>query len=351
MKIAVLLCAQPRFLNLTYKRIKEEFNFPNAQVDFFIHFWNIIGFSPACEKLERQITDDNLEEYIKYLNPKKYKIEDYSELNDLTFLLKNTHDFLFSEWQPGDNTKVHKKLTLRNIHNKNRYQYGQWFSQKKAYLLMEEYEQENNFKYDIVIKTKSDYIYSDKGDKYWRKRDKCINYIIPYDKLNTRFAFVTNLKIRRYNHETGMYKVDGLREYIPDVTLKRDNIYENIRYDDMTMSATRSAAYFFYNTWIETYLRTLIFDKVNKLQLKFRTNTSQDVIVGHTAIYNNIYLVNTKRRYIRLYFRDKCKAAWMTNKKSNNIDVTGLNHYSDLDYSMNHYDYSKSYLTPTAGVQ
>ena len=337
MKIAVLLCAQPRFLNLTYKRIKEEFNIPNTQVDFFIHFWNLTGFSPACEKLENYENDNKVEEYIKYLNPKKYKIEGYSELNDLTFLLKNIYDFLFSEWKPGKGEEIYRKIKLENIHNKNRYQFGQWFSQKKAYLLMEEYERENNFKYDIVLKTKSDYIYSDKGDKYWRKKDKTINYIIPPDKLNTRFAFVTNLRIRKYIRENDAFKVSGLKEYIPNVTLERDNMYENIRYDDMTMSATRSAAYFFYNTWIETYLRTIVFDKVNKLERNFRTNTSQDVIVGHIAIHNNIHLVDRKRRYIRLYLKDKCKQSWMTNRKDISIDVTGMNHYSDLDSSPQQY--------------
>ena len=121
MKIAVLLCAQPRFLNLTYKRIKEEFNIPNVHVDFFIHFWNVTGFSPACEKLERHVTDDKLEEYINHLKPKKYKIEDYSKLNDLTFLLKNIYIFLAS-----------KKIKLRNIHNKDRYEFGQWLSNKNV---------------------------------------------------------------------------------------------------------------------------------------------------------------------------------------------------------------------------
>ena len=314
MKIAVLLCAQPRFLNLTYKRIKEEFNIPNVHVDFFIHFWNVTGFSPACEKLERHVTDDKLEEYINHLKPKKYKIEDYSKLNDLTFLLKNIYIFLAS-----------KKIKLRNIHNKDRYEFGQWLSNKRAYMLMEEYEQKHNVKYDIVIRTKSDYIYEN-------PKNKIENYIIPCEKLDTNLALVTNLKTRKFIHEENKFKYYPLKEYIPGVTVKAKNIYENIRYDINTIAATRSAAYFLYNTWFETYLRTLIFDKVNKVEDGLISYKKQDVLWGDTAIYNNIHLIGKKRRYIRLYLKDKCKASWLNRGEDTSIDVTGLNHYRDLDF-------------------
>ena len=67
MKIAVLLYAQPRFLNLTYKRIREEYNIPDIEVDFFIHFWKDTSFSPLCERRNDYVVDDNLQEYINYL--------------------------------------------------------------------------------------------------------------------------------------------------------------------------------------------------------------------------------------------------------------------------------------------
>ena len=312
MKIAVLLCAQPRFFNLTYKRVKEEFDIPNVQVDFFIHFWNVVGFSPTCERTKDYIADDNLEEYIDYLKPKKYKIEDYSELDNLVFLFKNMHTFLVSD-----------KITLKNIKDKYRYEFGQWFSNKRAYALMEEYEQENNFKYDTVIRTKTDYIYNDS--------DKIENYIIPEDKINTNFALVTNLKIRKYIHEKNGFKNHPLKEYIPGVTLKDESIYENIRYDINTMAATRSAAYFLFNTWFKTYLKTLIFDTVNKLEKDFESHKKQDVVWGNAAIYNKIHLVGKRRRYIRLYLKDKCKTSWIDRSENTTIEVTGLNHPSDLD--------------------
>tara|TARA_R100000008_G_scaffold10198_1_gene5125 strand:+ start:1921 stop:2868 length:948 start_codon:yes stop_codon:yes gene_type:complete len=312
MRIAVLLCAQPRFLNLTYKRIKEEFNIPNVQVDFFIHFWNVVGFSPQCEKTKDYTTDDNLEKYIHYLEPKKYKIEDYSELDNLVFLFKNLNTFLVSD-----------KILLKAVKDKYRYEFGQWFSNKRAYSLMEEYEQENNFKYDVVIRTKTDYIYSNS--------DKLDNYIIPEDKINTNFALVTNLKIRKFVQELNGFKNHQLKEYIPGVTLTGESIYENIRYDINTMSATRSAAYYLFNTWYQTYLRTLIFDSVNKLEKELESHKKQDVVWGNAAIYNNIHLVGKERRYIRLYLKDKCKKSWIDRKENTTIEVTGLTHHSELD--------------------
>ena len=64
MRIAVLLYGQPRFFNLTYKRIKEEYNLPGVHFDFFIHFWEKVGFSPACDKTADYIVNDNLLEQI-----------------------------------------------------------------------------------------------------------------------------------------------------------------------------------------------------------------------------------------------------------------------------------------------
>ena len=57
----------------------------------------------------------------------------------------------------------------------------------------------------------------------------------------------------------------------------------------------------------------------------------QDILWGDTAIYNNIHLIGKKRRYIRLYLKDKCKTSWLNRGEDTCIDVTGLNHYSNLD--------------------
>ena len=120
MNIAVLVYAQPRFINLSYKRLKEEYNIPGAKVDFFIHFWEDVGFSPACDKTGNYITYNNLEKYIEYINPKKYKIEGYKELDELVFLLKNTKSYILND-----------KVNTKSVRLKDRYEYGQWFNPYK----------------------------------------------------------------------------------------------------------------------------------------------------------------------------------------------------------------------------
>ena len=37
MKIAILCFGQPRFLDLTHEHIKQEFNIPGHDVDYFFH--------------------------------------------------------------------------------------------------------------------------------------------------------------------------------------------------------------------------------------------------------------------------------------------------------------------------
>ena len=45
MRIAVLFYGQPRFLDITKRLIKEEFEFSGHTTDYFAHFWDKIGFT------------------------------------------------------------------------------------------------------------------------------------------------------------------------------------------------------------------------------------------------------------------------------------------------------------------
>ena len=49
-KVAVLLFGQPRYINVNYKALKEEFCYSDGTpFDFFCHFWKDVGFSPKGE--------------------------------------------------------------------------------------------------------------------------------------------------------------------------------------------------------------------------------------------------------------------------------------------------------------
>tara|TARA_B100000519_G_C14254658_1_gene444394 strand:- start:1973 stop:2953 length:981 start_codon:yes stop_codon:yes gene_type:complete len=321
MNIAVLVYAQPRFINLSYKRLKEEYDIPGANVDFFIHFWEDVGFSPACDKTANYITYNNLQEYIEYINPKKYKIEDYKELDELVFLLKNTKSYILND-----------KVKSKNVRLKDRYEYGQWFSHKKAYLLMEEYEKENNMQYDLVIKTKTDYIY--------KRTDKEKQYIIPKKYLKEKVSLVSNIQTRYFfaeqtHHDETISK--RLQEFIPNKTIETRLIncnFYRLKVDDINMVATRSAAYNLYNNWVETYLQCLTWEKNNKIKEHQQIYFRQDILFGYTAILNNITLLKKPRNYIRLYTKNSCKKSWVTNRADISIDVSDFKDYNDLDKSL-----------------
>jgi len=314
MRIAVLLYGQPRFFNLTYKRIKEEYNLPNVHFDFFIHFWEKVGFCPDCDKTNDYIVNDNLLEHIKSFDPKLYQIDSYIELDNLGFLLQNTFKFLST-------SQIQHKRFL----SKDRYEFGQHLSLKKAYSLMEKYENNNNIQYDAVIKTRSDFIYKD--SLFFKNHDRYIdnkkrNYTIPEDKINCNFAFVTSLCRQTYSIEKQEMILIHLNEYHPDKTILHRDKYNSIRIDDINICASRKAANFYYNRWFETYFRTYIFDHINNLEYPFLSYRKHDTLHGDIAIYNKIHLVRLPdKRYIRLYLEEKCKEKWK--RKSigiNNID-------------------------------
>ena len=48
--IAILMFGQARFIDITYKHILEEFDIPGANVDYFGHFWESIGYTPKDEE-------------------------------------------------------------------------------------------------------------------------------------------------------------------------------------------------------------------------------------------------------------------------------------------------------------
>ena len=84
MKVAVLLFGQPRYINVNYKALKEEFCHPDGTpFNFFCHFWKDVGFSPKGES-EGKLYDytAEIEEAQKDLNIKDIKIENEAKIHD-----------------------------------------------------------------------------------------------------------------------------------------------------------------------------------------------------------------------------------------------------------------------------
>jgi hypothetical protein len=137
MKIAICLSGQPRTIKYTYNNILNHFS--NYDVDYFCQSWD---YSSYKEKKENRLTnwtkdyEENkleVEEYISKFNPKKIKIQSRGA------------EPVSVEWGT------------------------MFYSMAYANYLKKQYEIENNFRYDFVVKTRYDTIF-DPNDKFYIDR-------------------------------------------------------------------------------------------------------------------------------------------------------------------------------------
>lgn len=172
MKIALLICGQmrtfdhPKVLNYLNQLIKK-FN-----CDVFLSTWDNRGVSVWSEhalkdqlfiqneEKNKLITTNNLD---IILNIKKYKIDNYNHFikeectNEMITLLKQSPDTLY-------HSKATSIPSLYKLYS--------------AYQLLEEYEIKNNLKYDIVIKTRPDFLHIHTDiEKYFDKIDDTLFHI------------------------------------------------------------------------------------------------------------------------------------------------------------------------------
>ena len=163
-KIALLLYGQPRFFNYTYSHILQEYTIKNCETHIFAHFWKDIGFGPEDDKTNNYYNIDNLEQLLNNIGTKKYIVEDYTEL-DKTI------------------SHIHKKINIRL----KRYKLGQHLSMERCFNLITKYQEQNNIKYDIVIKVRTDILY-----KFEKENEKYNFYIKPFEHFapNTKNCIV-----------------------------------------------------------------------------------------------------------------------------------------------------------------
>ena len=331
MRIAVLLYGQPRFFNITWKRIKEEFSLPGYTFDFFIHFWEQIGFCPECDKTENYIIDDSISQYIENIGAVIWAVTNYNELDTLNSSFKNTLAFL-----------KNGKIQYKKYDSRSRYSFGQHLSLKKAYKLMVKHEEKFNFKYDIVIKARSDYVYRDlsfyKNEEDYNKNKK-EHYIIPNHSLKSKYIHVTSLAKQVYNPEkdcldfTTLLRYDptykiGIKEDLTSLIMNRD-VNNTMRHDDISVCCSRSAAEFYFNRWFETYIKTFMYDYYHNLQGIIKSHSRHDTLQGDISLYNDIYVKKLPvRRYKRIVIKEKVKEKWL--KDCIPIDINDCNYEQQI---------------------
>lgn len=144
-RIALILCGYARTYHRASVFHKKLTDLPN--VDVFIHTWDDIGFKNRNFLTNSWIDANSPKLDIDYMtstyNPKKMKVENNNEiLNTLSLKDKISPIFAFNGQAKDDCSK---------------YINSQLYSIYQGYKLVEEYEEENNFKYTGIIKLRFDF--------------------------------------------------------------------------------------------------------------------------------------------------------------------------------------------------
>lgn len=159
MKIALCFSGEPRFIEECYPFISENLIKPNSIEDVFIHTWysedtsgiplyknEVSSFSG-----DSYIKQDSIERIKDLYSPKKMMVE--TPMNFINSSI-NWGDSFGKYYGGGGNE--HSADEFKRIKINNMYSF--MYSNMKAILLKKEYELENDFTYDMVIKSRFDNI-------------------------------------------------------------------------------------------------------------------------------------------------------------------------------------------------
>lgn len=326
MKVAVLLFGQPRFFDITWSLIKEEFDFSlyNVEVDYYFHFWDSVGYTP-----------DSNEETLDYTNilNKEFpnasvQIDDYSELDTTCSIISKFYNEIIN------NVGVQGSECLSEL----RYRFGQHLSINKAYKNIVAYEDKNNFKYDLIIKTRTDLIY---------RSPECYRTQEDYNTVKEGYYFKKPLEVirtRPHGDFTDNYiKCNALRliDLYPKIHLNGDVIetgvdgfynnkhfsslnrtiwqeyptneyYTRLAFNDWFLIASRGAAAIYFSKYFENFYLTIAKDVTFNPNSK-RKNcicNSEHCLQGQFLLNYNIFATRPLgdiRRDVRLLHKDEIK--------------------------------------------
>ena len=327
MKIAVLFFGQPRFFDITKSFIKDEFTFEGHTTDYFAHLWENIGYTPdGIEQIEVDSTANILSDYF---SAKNYKIENYEYITKLTESFKTVFDILKNE--------TNQNIPLSTLNDEVRYKFSQHYSTEQAFYLLKEYEKEHNFKYDLVIKARTDIVYSGRdlykdNNEYYEYKNKAYFDITTYSPA----VKCNGLRIIKLNDTDSqnivwddqfVYSFNNKEiKFTEDVENKRlglsfDFTWNNrLAFNDWCLIANRSAAEIMFSGWYTSYIQALGLDIDRNLHCMLKDKTylkkkpkfisnSEHTLQGFMVYKNNINTrrINPHRRDYRLLNRNEIK--------------------------------------------
>lgn len=338
MKIAVLHFGQPRFLDLTHNYIKEEFAINNCEVDHFFHYWDDIGYNPDDSVTKSYEKNNNLFNIVDSFNPKMYMIQKYN--GEVIHSNKLSDRFILSSSQfPGLNSlcEAWELISRRFIAfnrkvpvppaNRLEYFFGQHYSMQRCFNMIKKYEMFYNFKYDIIVKTRSDIVYRNKN---------AYKTIEDYNKIKERYytdmqfdipaVNVGALRTNRWDNLEKKWKGERLSYFYNNRGIRIENkkeivdTYEDIEnelingpcdrlcFNDWSLISNRLAAEYYFGSWFETYFITVGKNLLNNKTKDNWSSQSDHTLQGNIARYNNIYVKCHARRDVKLILEGKTPA-------------------------------------------
>jgi hypothetical protein len=190
MKIAVCISGQPRTWFTAKDNILSYFNLKGHEVDFFIHTWDKNTLRESSNTTwERTYVDVDKDEFIeieKHFKPKLIEVEEYKNENFLSIWSSLFYSFMKSVW------------------------------------LKRKYELENDFEYDIVVKTRFDVNFHMEG---YNQLNKPLNkfYLHPVVPL---VGYTANTSIPKFDTEFYSNMFDDVFFYADSKTMDIiSNIY------------------------------------------------------------------------------------------------------------------------------
>lgn len=203
-KIALCLSGQPRYLEEGFKQLSKIIL--NYDVDVFIHTWwddsyvnKVFDFSPMNTYNRTGVWEYNTKELIQSLyTPKKIIIEPQKDFNK----------------HVNVNFEKQSPISL----------YSMYYSILQSNKLKTEYENENNFKYDCVIRSRFDILintFNLELDSIDLTKIYVSGEINPYP--NDQFAFSNSKNMDYYSdlfNNIDYYYNNGFREFVNEKILK-----------------------------------------------------------------------------------------------------------------------------------
>lgn len=163
-KVAILFAGMPRFYDKCYEGILDYFSAKDWQLDYFIHSWTNCWLDKYKQKENLVLNHDpNFieDELSKIYNPKVIEVEDQLKCEKIleSFeLFKKSVNFTDIRYQGKfARNNWRNKISTNNLnHFLNQINAGQLYSISRASQLRKKYEEENNFKYDLIIRFRLD---------------------------------------------------------------------------------------------------------------------------------------------------------------------------------------------------